>query len=199
MSKTKLFLIIAGIILGAGLAWLAVPYVLPHQFHGTVMQAPDLAPDFVLDSSRGGSLRLSELRGKLVVLYFGYTFCPDVCPNSLAQVKVAQKQLGRKGQDVQVVMISVDPLRDTPDVLARYLRNFDPNWIGASGSEQQIAEVAALYGVYYEKHPGTPETGYLVDHTATVMVVDREGYLKLVFPYGTSGVDMAGDLAVFLR
>lgn len=199
MSKTKIILIAVGFLVGAGLAYLALPYVLPHQFHGTLIQSPEPAFDFNLASSQGGKVRLSDLRGKLVLLYFGYTFCPDVCPNTLAQVKLAQKTLGRKAQDTQVVMISVDPLRDTPEVLARYLRNFDPTWVGASGSEQEIAQAAALYGVFFEKHAGTPQTGYLVDHTATLMVIDQDGRLKLVFPYGTTGPDMAADLKTLLR
>ncbi len=199
MLKTKIILIVAGLLAGAAAAYLVMPYILPYQFHGTLIQSPDPAYDFTLASSQGGTVRLSDLRGKLVLLYFGYTFCPDVCPNTLAQVKQAQKALGRKAQDTQVVMVSVDPLRDTPEVLARYLRNFDPTWIGASGSEQEIAQAAALYGVFFEKHPGTPQTGYLVDHTATLMVIDRDGRLKLVFPYGTPGPDMAADLKVLLR
>ncbi|MFM8322810.1 MAG: SCO family protein [Chloroflexota bacterium] len=199
MSKFKVLMIAAGLLAGAGLAWLALPYILPHQFHGTVVQSPDTAPDFSLASSQGGEFRLADQRGKLVMLYFGYTFCPDVCPNTLGQVKQAQKALGRRGSDVQVVMISVDPQRDTPEVLARYLKNFDPSWIGASGSEEQVAQAAALYGIYYEKHPGSPQTGYLVDHTATVMVIDADGHLKLVFPFGTTGEDMADDLAYLMR
>ncbi len=199
MSKTRIALILIGLLVGAGLAWLALPYIRPHRFTGTVIQSPQTAPDFSLQSSRGGTVSLADMRGKLVLVYFGYTFCPDVCPNTLGQVKVAMRELGRKAQQVEVLMISVDPLRDTPEVLGRYMKNFDPGWIGASGSEDEIAAIAALYGVFYEKHPGSPQTGYLVDHTATLMVIDQEGRLKLIFPYGATGQDMAADLAYLLR
>jgi protein SCO1/2 len=199
MSKRTILFIVAGLMVGAGLAYLALPYILPHRFTGTVIQSPEEAPGFTLASSQGGQVSLSDLRGKLVMIYFGYTFCPDVCPNTLGQVKQALKLMGGKAKNVQVVMISVDPLRDTPEVLARYLKNFDPTWVGLSGSEDEISQIAALYGVFYQKHEGTAQTGYLVDHTATVMVIDQTGHLKLIFPYGTTGKDMAADLMYLLR
>lgn len=199
MKWSQLGLLIASAVVGIVLALLIIPRLLPHRFHGTVIQSPNPAPNFRLESSRGGEVSLSDFKDKLVILYFGYTFCPDVCPTTLAQVDKAVESLGQKADDVQVIMISVDPERDTPERLAAYLKNFNPNFIGASGAMDQIAEIATLYGIYFEKHAGTPATGYLVDHTATVMVIDPQGYLKLVFPFGTSGEDMASDLAYLLR
>jgi protein SCO1/2 len=199
MKWSRVGLLIVGMALGIGLALLILPRFLPHKFHGTLIQSTNPAPNFTLESSRGGEVSLSDFSGKLVILYFGYTYCPEVCPTTLAQVDKAVESLGRKAGDVQVMMVSVDPERDTPERLASYLKNFNPDFIGASGSVEQIAETATAYGIYFEKHPGTPATGYLVDHTATVLVIDRTGHLRMAFPFGTTAQDMASDLAYLLR
>ena len=96
-------------------------------------------------------------------------------------------------------MISVDPARDTPEILAEYVSHFHPGFIGVTGTPEEIAQVAASYGIFYEAHEGTAATGYLVDHTATVLVIDQEGHLKLVFPFGTTAEDIAKDLAYLLQ
>jgi protein SCO1/2 len=105
------------------------------------------------------------------------------------------KLLGKKADDVQVIMVSVDPERDTADKLEEYVHAFDPDFIGLTGTPEQIAEVAARYGVYYAKHEGSDASGYLIDHTATVMVINEEGRLKLLESFGTTPEDMAADLA----
>ena len=96
-------------------------------------------------------------------------------------------------------MVSVDPERDTPEMLAEYVTHFHPSFIGVTGTPDEIAEVATLYGIFYEAHEGTAATGYLVDHTATVMVIDQDGHLKLVFPFGEPAENIAEDLAYLLR
>jgi protein SCO1/2 len=96
-------------------------------------------------------------------------------------------------------MVTVDPERDTPEALAKYVANFDPRFIGLSGTPDQIAAAATPLGIYYQKHDGTAATGYLVDHTASVAVIDQNGYLRLVFPFGTSGEEIASDLAHLLN
>ena len=107
--------------------------------------------------------------------------------------------LGQDGEDVQVIMISVDPGRDTPKMLAEYVAHFHPSFLGATGSEEEIAQIATLYGIFYEKHEGSQATGYLVDHTATVLGIDRAGHLKIVFPFGAPGEAIAEDLNVILK
>jgi protein SCO1/2 len=107
--------------------------------------------------------------------------------------------MGRQADKVQVTMITVDPERDTPELLAQYMAHFDARFIGLSGTAEQIAAAATPLGIYYERHEGTAATGYLVDHTATVAVIDQNGYLRLVFPYGTPGEDIASDLAQLLK
>ncbi len=187
-----------GAVLLIVLGWWAWDRFRPYAFHGTVLQSAEPAFDFELQSA-DGPVRLSDFRGKVVLLYFGYTFCPDVCPTTLFEVQRTMELLGDDADQVQLIMISVDPARDTPERLKEYVQYFHPSFIGVTGSEDAIAEVATHYGIYYQKHEGTPATGYLVDHTATLTVVDRKGYVKLVFPYGTPAEDMAADLAYLIR
>ncbi len=196
----KVLLIGIGLILGLTLvSVVGWTLVRPHVFHGTVIQSPNPAPDFSLTDSTGQTIRLSDFKGKMVLLYFGYTFCPDVCPSTLYEIAGAMKKLGSQADQVQVMMISVDPERDTPAKLGEFVTHFDPRFLGAVGTPDEIAQVATYYGIFYQKHEGTQATGYLIDHTATVMVVDKTGHLKLVFPFGTPAGDIADDLAYMLR
>jgi protein SCO1/2 len=198
--KKSGWLVLSGLILGLGLlAWWAVPRLAPHSFHGTLMQSPSQAHDFTLTSHTGQPVRLSDFRGKVVMLYFGYTFCPDVCPATLSEVAGAMDLLGETAEDVQFMMISVDPERDTPANLATYVAHFDPGFLGLAGTPEQIAEIATLYGIFYEKNEGSAATGYLVDHTATITVIDQEGHVKLIFPFGTPAKDLAEDLDYLIR
>lgn len=195
----KRLLIISGVVAGVlVIAWVALIFLRPYSFHGTVIQSPDPSPDFTL-ASASGPVSLSDFRGQVVVLYFGYTFCPDVCPTTMADLARAMRDLGAKAQDVQVILVSVDPARDTPENLQKYVTSFDPTFIGITGSEQEVATAATLYGVYFAKHEGSEASGYLIDHTASVMVLNREGRLKLVLPFGTPAEAIASDLAEILR
>ncbi len=166
----------------------------PYIFHGTVIQSPSAAPSFSLMSNTGQKVSLDDFRGKLVMLYFGYTFCPDVCPATLVELAGAMDILGDDAEKVQVIMVSVDPERDTPAALGEYVAHFDPAFLGVTGTEDEIAQLATLYGIFYEKHEGTAASGYLIDHTATVMVVDEDGALKLILPFGTTAAEIAEDL-----
>ncbi len=178
---------------------IAVPFLRPYTFHGTVLQFPEPAYDFTLQV-KDGTIRLSDFRGKVVLLYFGYTFCPDVCPATLGTLAQAIRQLGKKGEQVQVIMVSVDPQRDTPERMAEYVHHFDPSFIGGTSTPQEIAKIASLYGVFYEISTETTASGaYLINHTATVMVIDRNGYLKLVIPFGATAEDIAEDLKHILQ
>lgn len=179
--------------------WKVGSYLRPHAYHGMILQSPQPAPNFTLTDQHGRPVSLKDFRGKLVMLFFGYTTCPDVCPVTLSVVNKARESLGADAKDVQVVMVSVDPQRDTPEVMGEYVARYDPSFIGLTGAPDKIAETATYYGVYYNAHPVASALGYLVDHTATVMVVDREGYLRLIFPFGISVEDMADDLSYLLN
>jgi len=206
MKKTG-WIFAIGVLLGIVLiVVIALPRMQPYSFHGTVLQSTQPAPDFELEAARGQTVKLSDFRGKLVLLYFGYTFCPDVCPTSLSKLAKALDILDNQAEDVQVIMISVDPERDTPEILSEYVSFFHPSFIGVTGTPDEINEVATLYGIYYQAHEGSEGSGYLVDHTASVIVVDQDGYLTLVYPYTTpdqdayiSAEEIAADLANLLK
>lgn len=171
----------------------------PYSYKGTLIQSPDLAPDFTLESSTGERVSLSDFRGKVILMYFGYTFCPDACPTTLAQLKKVAPALGDDAGDVQVLMVTVDPQRDTAEVLRQYLSFFDPSFIGLTGTEEEILAAATPFGIYYNAHAGTPATGYLVDHTTSVLAVDKDGYLRLIYGFETPGEDIAADVRELVR
>jgi len=201
MSKrlTSILVSIAGVLAVGAIVWFFVlPMFRPHVFHGQIIQSNQAAPSVELDGPDGSTVRLSDYKGKVVVLYFGYTFCPDVCPTTLAKLNQALGIMGDKAEDVQVIMVSVDPKRDTPEVLKEYMAHFNPNFIGVTGDPETIDRVATMYGVYYEAKAGSVATGYLVDHTATLMIVDRDGYLKLVLPFKGTAEEVADDLLYFV-
>ncbi len=189
---------LAGVVLLVGLVVLIGILFKPYAFHGMVLQSPERATNFTLTSHMGQSISLSDFKGQIVLLYFGYTTCPDVCPTTLAELKQARQLLGKRSDEVQVLMVTVDPERDTVPILADYITHFDPSFIGLTGTPEEIAEVATYYGVFYERQESESALGYLVDHSATVMVIDRDGYLRLIYPYGTSSEDIAADLDYML-
>lgn len=190
------------LVLAAGLllaAVLILPQLRPVRFTGAYLEPPKQIDDFTLTDQTGREVRLSDYRGRLVALYFGYTFCPDVCPTTMAAVAHAMRLLGSRSNEVQVAMITVDPERDTPAQLGTYLAHFDPRFIGLTGTLEQIKAAAAPFGVYFNRHAGTAASGYLVDHTASLFIVDREGRLRLILPYGAAPEEIASDLANLLR
>jgi protein SCO1/2 len=197
-ANIKVYYFLAGVILllaiAAGVIWLR-----PKPFLGTVLQSADPAFDFALSAADGKTVKLSDYKGKVVLLYFGYTFCPDVCPATLANAGQAIRSLGKKGEQIQLIMISVDPERDSPEKLAEYVTHFHPSFVGVTGTDDQISEAAALYGVFYQKSEGSASTGYLMDHTATLMVIDKNGFLKLLIPFGATVEEIASDLKNLLR
>jgi protein SCO1/2 len=198
-------LAIGFVMVGLLVGWLSIQFMtgrlslVPHEFNGLVMQSPEPMNNFTLLSHTGESFNLRDTRGKTVLVYFGYTFCPDVCPATLVEVAKAKQLLGRQGDDLEVLMVTLDPERDTPEKLAEYLAYFDQSFIGLTGSEAELLQVTTPFGVYFQKREGTAASGYLVDHTASVMVLDDEGYLRLVFPFGVTGEEMADDLAYVMR
>ncbi|HRE29001.1 MAG TPA: SCO family protein [Anaerolineales bacterium] len=199
--KKPVVVIVGMVVLGVALtlvADLAWNWLRPPQLHGMVLQSHERALDFTLNDEAGQPVKLSDFRGKLVLLYFGYTFCPDVCPATLAQVKEALAQLGGDAERVQLIMVSVDPERDTPEKVSAYVRQFDPRFIGLTGDPETLTRITTAYGVVYEQHEGSAATGYLIDHTATLTILDRDGYVRLIMPFGVSGVDMASDLRYLL-
>lgn len=160
---------------------------------------PVPAPEFSLVDTSGKPLALRDLRGKYVLLYFGYSFCPDICPDTLFSLAQARKALGTQARLVSLVFITVDPDRDTPGVLARYVSRFDPEMIGLTGSSEEIAHVARSYGIAYSKVPYGSAGGYTVDHTAYIFLIDGQGRLLYRFDYREKWEDLAKTLVGLLR
>lgn len=200
MKKIVLLLggVLAGLALAGGLALIGRQLLAasaPPELHGMLLDSPAPAADFALPGEDGRMVRLSDFHGRLALLYFGYTSCPDICPTTMSDLARAVTALGDQASEVQVIMISVDPERDTPAIVAAYARNFNPAFIGLSGTLDQVTAAATPFGIYFEKTPGSSQAlGYLVNHTSTVTVVDRQGYVRLVWPYGVLPADMASDL-----
>ncbi len=167
--------------------------------YGIVIDSASASEDFSLDSSLGRPLSLSEFRGKPVLLYFGYTTCPDVCPTTLADLRLALQTLGDDSDKVQVLFVSVDPERDTAQRLADYLPYFDPSFIGLTGPLKEIEAIASRFGVFFQKNTAKSAANYLVDHTSAVLLVDKDGFVRVMFPYGTTGEQLASDIRLFIR
>ncbi|MDX1412739.1 MAG: SCO family protein [Candidatus Promineifilaceae bacterium] len=171
----------------------------PADFKGSAMPATIPAPDFELTDTDGNAVQLSDYEGKIVLLYFGYSFCPDVCPTSLSDLARVQRKLDDNGENIQVIMVTVDPERDTPQKLAEYVGYFHPTFIGLRGTKEEIDAAAEGFGVYYEKHEGSEATGYLVDHTARIFVIEPNGDYRLSFAFGTPAEDIVSDLKLILQ
>jgi protein SCO1/2 len=169
-----------------------------HEFAGTEYPEPEVAPDFELESA-AGPVKLSDFDGRFVMLYFGYTFCPDVCPATLANMKQVRRLLEEDADQLQVIMITVDPDRDTADQLAEYVGYFDDSFIGLTGDQAAIDGIAKTYGVYHQKHEGTEATGYLVDHTAATFLLDSQRRLRLIFSYDDMAEQIADDIRFLIK
>lgn len=155
---------------------------------------PRLAPDFKLSSSAGGEVSVSEYHGKLVILGFGFTFCPEVCPTTLATLAQVRRELGDR---VQVVYVTVDPDRDTPEQMQRYLASFHPSFVGATGTPEQVAAVHKAYGVMAEKKKAG--SSYMVAHTSLTYLIDPQGRLRGMMPYGRRAADYVHDARILLQ
>jgi protein SCO1/2 len=155
------------------------------------------APDFSVAGSDGAPLVLSAYRGKVVVLAFGYTSCPNVCPVTLAVLAQAHRKLGALGSQMQVIYITVDPERDSAARLKQYLAAFDPSFVGGTGSAQQMAAVRKSYGVTAEKIGAG--TDYAVAHSSFVYLITRDGKLRALMPFGHKADDYVHDISMLLN
>jgi protein SCO1 len=149
---------------------------------------------FTLTANDGSTVTDQTYRGKWLLIYFGYTYCPDACPTSLNEISQAMAKLGAKADQIQPLFITIDPERDTPETMANYVRAFDPRIIGLTGTPAQIAQVAKEFQVYYERHK-TDDGSYLMDHTSLVYVMNPRGQFVRLFPGDMSGDRMAQYLA----
>lgn len=150
-----------------------------------VGKAPVGGP-FTLTDQYGKTRRLEDFRGRFVLLYFGYTFCPDVCPTDLLQIGNLIRSLGKDGDQFQPVFITLDPARDTQDVLRNYATAFHPRFIALRGNETEVRKVATAYKVFFEKVPAQKADSYYIDHTAFVFLLDKAGKYVAFVPPGTT-------------
>lgn len=157
------------------------------------------ARDFALTDHNGQVRHLADFKGKIVVLFFGYTQCPDVCPTTMAELAEVRKALGKDGDKVQGLFVSVDPARDTPEVLKAYMGNFDSTFLALYTTPEKLAELAKDFKVYYKKVDGKTPTSYTMDHSAGSYIYDTQGQLRLFTRYGTGPQPLIADIQQLLK
>lgn len=170
----------------------------PPAFHNTDITGVDYGKGFTLTDHTGKQRTLQDFRGKLVVMFFGYTQCPDVCPTTMSEMAAVMKELGPSAEDVQVLFVTVDPERDTQELLSHYVPAFDKRFIGLYGNAEQTAKVAKEFKVFYARQPGGDPGSYTVDHTAGSYVFDRQGQLRLFIRHNQGPAIIAHDLRQLL-
>jgi protein SCO1/2 len=174
-----------------------------YKFRGSVIDPPAPATDFSLKDQYGQTFQLGDQRGKIVLMFFGYTNCPDVCPTTLLQFKQARAQLGPSGQAdrVRFVFITIDPERDTAEKMKTYLGAIDPAIIGLGGSQTELESVWKAYGIYRQKQPGQSPDEYadLIEHSGRVYLIDSQGNLRLTYPFGLQPDDLVQDVMYLLK
>lgn len=225
MNRLGLYAIGAalGLALALGVGW-AVMNAQP-AYNGVLIDPPAPAADFTLTDQNGQEYTLADRRGRAVLVFFGYTNCPDVCPGTLAEFVRVKRELGVRADDVAFVLVSVDGRRDTPEVIADYLAQFDADFVGLTGSEDELRALGAEYGLIFESTAAAAEQDhsthesdhdhdkahgshahgedvqsdhYFVNHTSPSFLIDPDGYLRLLYFVGTRGDAMAAGVEQIL-
>ena len=158
----------------------------------------DYARDFALTDHNGQPKSIKDFAGKVVVLFFGYTQCPDVCPTSMAELVEVKRLLGQDGGRLQGLFVSIDPQRDKPEMLKEYMSNFDPTFLALSTTLEKLPALAKEFKVYYKKVEGQTPTSYTMDHSAGCYVYDTQGKLRLYTRYGSGAAALAADIKLLL-
>jgi protein SCO1 len=169
------------------------------KFNAIDITGADYAKGFTLTDHNGQNRSLSDFKGKVVVLFFGYTQCPDVCPTSMVELAEVKRLLGADGDKLQGVFVTVDPARDTAELLKAYMTNFDPTFVAFIPTPEQLAVVAKDYKIYYKKVDGKTPTSYTMDHSAGSYVYDTQGNLRLYSRYGVGPQVLAQDIQTLLK
>lgn len=168
------------------------------QFKGVDITGAGYAKDFSLPDADGKPRSIKDFAGKVTVVFFGYTQCPDVCPTTLQELVEAKQHMGAQGDKLQGVFATVDPERDTPEVLKAYVGNFDPGMVALTGTPEQVAAMAKDFKVYYKKVEGTQPGIYTMDHTAGLYIYDPQGRLRIYQRYGAGAQSLAEDALTLL-
>ena len=169
------------------------------KFRSTDITGADFGKELALTGHDGKPRTLADFRGKLVVLFFGYTHCPDICPTTLADMAAVMKKLGPDAARVQVLFVTVDPERDTPELMAKYVPAFDPRFLGLYGDADALARTAKEFKILYQKQPGSTPGSYTMDHSAGTFVFDPQGRLRLYVSYGQGPDVFVHDIRELLR
>jgi protein SCO1 len=182
------------------LAALVLSACTPYTFRGATLEPPDQAFDFTLTDQNGQPFSLAEQRGNVVLLFFGYTNCPDICPATLSDMQLVLNRLGDQANNVRMVFITVDPERDTVEKLQRFTARFDERIVGLTGDSQQLVAVYQAYGAGATRRE-LPNSAlkYAMDHTATTTVIDKTGQRRLLFGFGSPVEDMTSDIQALLN
>lgn len=203
MKKKKFGMVGLGVVIGLALVlvgWRAM--AVPYTYQGSPINPPISATDFTLTDQNGGTFRLSDQRGKIVLMFFGYSHCVDVCPGMLSDYKQIIQMLGNQANKVDFVFVTVDPQRDTPEVLHQYLLKFDPSIIGLTGTRAELGKVWKAYGVYQNSANNANSAAnlaYLVDHSSIIYLIDSQGNWRLNYSYGIEIQKIVDDLQHMIR
>jgi protein SCO1/2 len=193
-SRLKVYFALAVLAIAAGIGLFTL-YQGATREAGTGTGQALVGGPFTLTDHNGRQVTDADFKGKYALIFFGYTYCPDVCPTELQVMTAALSQMGEKARSVTPVFISVDPERDTPEVLKSYVENFSPDLVGLTGSPEQVAAAAKAYRVYYAKSGKTDTPDYLVDHSSIIYLMDPQGRFLKHFTYTTDAAALASSLA----
>lgn len=169
------------------------------KFENTDLTGLGYGKGFSLNDHSGKPVTLDTYKGKVVVLFFGFTHCPDVCPTTMAEMSAVMKELGPDADKVQVLFATLDPERDTKELLSQYVPGFDPRFVGLVGTPEQTAATAKEFKVFYQKVPGKAEGSYVIDHTAGSYVFDKNGKIRLFLRHGGGTAPIVHDLKLLLK
>ncbi|MEY4505705.1 MAG: hypothetical protein RL297_283 [Pseudomonadota bacterium] len=187
--------------LGAGLAAMALTLsgcTEQPSFTGIDITGADYAQGFSLTDHNGQARTLADFKGQAVVVFFGFTQCPDVCPSSLTELAQAKQLLGEQGQRLQGLFISIDPQRDTPEIMKAYMASFDPSFLALYAKPDELPALAKSFKVYYKKVDGPTPTSYTMDHSAGSYVFDPQGRIRLYHRYASGAQALANDIKALL-
>ena len=197
LSRLLCYAVLAGTLVVAGCDRFGASPAKP-AFNAVDITGADYGRELALTDADGNARTLADFKGKVTLVFFGYTQCPDVCPTTLAELAAVKRELGADGERVQGVFVSVDPERDTPEILKAYMSSFGPGFVALRGTLEQTQAAARDFKVFFAKAPGKSEGSYTVDHTAGTYVFDAQGRLRLFMRYGAGAEALRHDVKLLL-
>ncbi len=198
-KRSAIQFIAAGALLAVAGGMLSACSESKPKFSSVDVTGASYAKDFELTDHNGKVRHLADFKGKVVVMFFGYTQCPDVCPTSMAELAEVKKALGADGDKLQGLFVTVDPARDTPEVLKGYMENFDPTFLALYTTPEKLEALAKDFKVYYKRVNGQTPTSYTMDHSAGSYIYDTQGNLRLFTRYGSGAQVLAADIQQLLK